>query len=120
MGRFFGSTSICVGDRVVFRLTRHAARPGVAARNVTPSEKGEGYSYVVNKFWVVVATNKSTSILVRTRRGKVFEIDRTDSRLRRASWLECLFARSRLPEAVIQEDQDLLMYFDNAALMQGE
>ncbi len=84
-----------LGDLIVARLTRHSTCPCQAAGCVAPSEKGEGYSYTVDKYWVVVATRGADRLLVRTRRGKVFEIPAQDTRLRLASWTERVFRRHR-------------------------
>jgi hypothetical protein len=85
------------GDLVVFRLTRHSTHPPHAAKHVDPSTRGEGYSYVVDKFWMVAGTVSERAVRVRTRRGKEFEIDVRDPRLRRASWTEQLIRRRRFP-----------------------
>ena len=38
---------------------------------------------------------------------------------RRAAYAEIVAVAERLPETVLQEDPDLLMYYDNAALRVG-
>jgi len=41
------------GDVVVYRKHKHTTHPGPRARQVDPSSKGDYYTYVVDKFWVV-------------------------------------------------------------------
>jgi hypothetical protein len=64
------------------------------------SQKGEEYSYVVDKFWIVESVLPSGQLVLRTRRGKVHQLDATDANLRSAGWLVRLLYRHRFLEAV--------------------
>ena len=85
------------GDRVVYVAEKHSPHPGPRAEAVQPETKGEGYSYRVKKFWVVLEV-RSEVLVVRTRRGKQRSIATSDPRLRPARWWEKLLLASRFPD----------------------
>jgi hypothetical protein len=64
---------------------------------VYPSEHGEEYSYLVDKYWTVEREVDDRTVEVRTRRGKVHRVSRDDPHLRRARILDQIFHRSRFP-----------------------
>jgi hypothetical protein len=84
------------GDRVVYTTTKHSAHPGPNAEDVSPEPHGEGYSYNVRKYWVVLTVNDGRLTVV-TRRGKQRELPSSDPRLRPARWWENLLLSSRFP-----------------------
>jgi len=61
---------------------------------------GDGYSYNVDKFWVVARVLDDGRLLVVTRRGKEHVVDPGDPNLRRASWWERLKYQRRFDEVV--------------------
>ena len=85
-----------VGEVVVFAKQKYSTSPGPRAKNVMGNDKGESYSYIVDKFWRIVETD-SDQITLKTRRGKLQTINVDDRRLRRLTLLERLFMRSRFP-----------------------
>jgi hypothetical protein len=85
------------GDWVIFRKRKHSASPGPRAREITPEPNGEQYSYCVDKFWGVAASESGHVILV-TRRGKQHTVNCNDPNLRPARWWEKLIYRSRFPQ----------------------
>lgn len=85
------------GDPVVYRATKHSAHPGPRARSISAERNGEGYSYVVEKFWIVAETLGDGQLILRTRRGKTHQLQSNDPRLRAATWWERLWYRSRFP-----------------------
>lgn len=87
-----------VGDRVLYRRTKFSRQPGVRARNITPMPHGDGYSYNVDKFWVVSAIQPDGRLVVVTRRGKEHVVHPDDPNLRRASWWERLKYQRRFDE----------------------
>jgi len=86
-----------VGERVVFRTTKHSAHPGPRARDVRPESLGEGYQYCVDKYWVVEEV-RSGDVVVVTRRGKRHVIHADDPRLRAAAWWEVMVFGDRFPQ----------------------
>jgi len=88
------------GDPVVYRKHKHSLHPGRRARDVSPAPYGDEYSYVVDKFWRVVAVLPDNMLIVRSRRGKEHTIAATDPALRRARWWERLFLRRRFPASL--------------------
>jgi hypothetical protein len=56
----------------------------------------------VEKFWVVVAVERTNKVIVCTRRGKRLAVDADDPALRRAGWLERLMFRRRFPVSIAQ------------------
>jgi hypothetical protein len=86
----------------LIRRSRASTRPSEASahvptRDVRPESKGEGYTYVVDKFWIVkqIAGNQ---IIALTRTGKLHELDASDPRLHRASWWQKLIYKSMFPK----------------------
>ncbi len=86
------------GDRVVYRKSKRSSKPGPRAKLVVPSRYGEGYSYFVNKFWVVVDSNDD-QVIVQTRRGKTHVLNASSRNLRRARWWHLLIYRHRFPSS---------------------
>jgi hypothetical protein len=84
------------GDCVVFTAAKHSAHPGPRAKEIRPELHGEGYVYVVDKFWVVTET-RGPQVLIKTRKGKTRQLDAGDPHLHRASWWERLIYRRRFP-----------------------
>lgn len=59
------------GQLVIFRATKHSARPGPRAEDIHPEEGGEKYRYVVDKFWQVIGVDpEHREVVLATRRGK--------------------------------------------------
>jgi len=75
------------GDWVVYRKQKRSSRPGPRARIIGAAEKGDTYAYLVDKYWVVVKVAEGR-LTLRTRRGKLHEIDSDDPRLRKANLWE--------------------------------
>lgn len=85
------------GDRVVFHKTKSSNHPGPRARYIHPAPQGEGYTYEVDKYWVVVQSLSGGRVSIRTRRGKVLTLDVDDPNLRHATWWERLVYSGRFP-----------------------
>ncbi|MDA7979372.1 MAG: hypothetical protein MPJ50_11470 [Pirellulales bacterium] len=86
------------GDRLIFRQSKISPHPTTRAKNVRPSSKGDNYSYVVDKFWIVAGTLPGGEIIVQTRRGKRHVLSVDNPNLRRANWLERILFRHRFPQ----------------------
>lgn len=85
------------GDQVTYKMTKQSDHPTLRAVNVSPSEKGDDYAYVVEKYWVVRELTDHGTVIVQTRRGKTREIPVEDPRLKRASWWDKLIYRQKFP-----------------------
>ena len=85
------------GDVVVYRKPKCSRHPGPHARNIRPAVHGDLYSYLVEKFWRVVAIHADHRLVVRTRRGKQHAIRASDPNLRRAHRWERLLFWHRFP-----------------------
>ncbi|MEX2176026.1 MAG: hypothetical protein WD872_16815 [Pirellulaceae bacterium] len=86
------------GDRVVYVASKHSLRPGPRAEALTPEPHGEGYSYDVKKYWLVLEAKPDGTLTVVTRRGKQRVVPASDPRLRPARWWENIFLASRFPQ----------------------
>ena len=84
------------GDYVVYRKVKHTTRPGPRARFVSPSRRGEDYTYFVDKFWLVV-DRLGDCVVLQTRRGKRHVLPVANGDLRHAGWWDMLVNRSRFP-----------------------
>ena len=85
------------GDRVIYLAEKYSQHPGPRAVAVQPETNGEGYSYQVKKYWVVLEVHEG-SLIVQTRRGKQRSVSTSDPRLRPARWWEKLLLSYRFPE----------------------
>jgi hypothetical protein len=85
------------GDLVIYRKHKISLCPPRGAKSVSPAPHGDHYSYLVDKFWTVIAVLPSDTIVVRTRRGKELRVPVDDPSLRPANWLERLLFRRRFP-----------------------
>ncbi len=92
-----------LGDQLIFRQSKNSPHPSPRARKVRPSSKGDDYSYVVDKFWIVAETLPSGEIVAQTRRGKRRVLSADDPNLRRANWLERIIYRNRFPRLSADE-----------------
>jgi hypothetical protein len=90
-----------IGDPVVYRRTKHSTSPGPRAEEIDAAPKGDIYSYMVDKYWIVNDVLADGTIEVRTRRGKTRHIDREDACLRHASLIERIFKADRFPAAQV-------------------
>jgi hypothetical protein len=70
------------GDWVIYRKSKQSPLPGPRAQQVNPSPRGEVYSYVVDKFWIVTEVLPGNRLKLRTRRGKEHELPADDPNLR--------------------------------------
>lgn len=87
------------GDWAVYRKSKRSTSPGPRAANVVATQKGESYTYIVDKFWVVEGVLPDNNVRLRTARGKTHVISADDPNLRRPSWLQRLMWRDRFREA---------------------
>jgi hypothetical protein len=94
------------GDLVIYTLTKQSPHPGPRARSIHPSESGEDYSYVVDKFWMVSRVTDDRQIEIVTRKGKTRTVDVTDPLLRKATWWEKLRYRNRFPTHDVLKSAD--------------
>ena len=83
------------GDWAVYRKTKRSVSPGRRAAQVFACQKGESYSYVVDKFWVVESVLPGDQVRLRTARGKTHIIDTQDPNLRRPGLIQRILWRER-------------------------
>lgn len=86
-----------IGDKVVYAKDKHSGSPGHRAQDVAAASKGEGYSYIVEKYWIVKEIRDDEHLILKTRRGKEHVIAMSDPGLRVASVWEKLFLKKRFP-----------------------
>ncbi len=91
--------TFCVGDPVIFRMTKFSTDPGPRAKEVQPARSGETYSYLVDKFWTVGQIATDGTLVLVTRRGKQHRVTPEDLRLRPANWWERWMYAARFPKA---------------------
>src|SRR5690348_10438446 len=90
-------TRLHPGDVVVYRKQKSSLHPGHHARDIRPALHGDSYTYLVEKYWRVVAVQPDHTLVVRTRRGKLHTLAANDPNLRRAHWWERLLLWHRFP-----------------------
>lgn len=83
------------GDWAIYRKPKRSPSPGKRAQNVMPSEKGELYSYTVDKYWVVKDVLANDQLLLVTRRGKEHTISIHDPALKRPNFLQRWLYKNR-------------------------
>ena len=102
--RFYQESALGVqrlrtGDKVVYAKEKFSLSPGPRAKEVSPATKGDEYSYIVEKYWLVKELLPEDHVRLVTRRGKEHVISTHDPRLRRANIWERMFLSSRFPKA---------------------
>jgi hypothetical protein len=85
------------GDVVVYRKTKFGNRPGPRAKSIHPTASGDGYTYHVDKYWVVAAVEDNGKVLLKTRTGKEHVFNMHDPMLRRVTWWERWLRRDQMP-----------------------
>ena len=98
------AASLHRGDWVIFSAPKHSAHPGPRAKDIRPERSGEGYLYVVDKFWVVSEV-RDHQVVLKTRRGKTHVMDADDPHLHLASWWQRLVCRGRFPKSETAVEQ---------------
>ncbi len=93
------------GDWAVYRKSKQSTMPGPRATNVKATRKGESYTYIVDKFWVVDSTLPGDRLLLRTARGKTHVIDANDPNLRKPGWIRRLLWRERFRHVAASSDK---------------
>ena len=86
------------GDVVVYRKQKHTTHPGRRARQVDATSRGEYYTYVVDKFWVVDQVRDNGRLLLQTRRGKTHIVSHSDPNLRRATFWDRIRYKNRFSQ----------------------
>ncbi len=89
-------TSYQPGEPVVCCVTKRSSKPGPRAKNVRPDPNGDGYTYQVDKLWLV-EDQVDDEVILLTRRGKRHVVREDNPMLRRPRLLERILFRSRFP-----------------------
>ncbi len=90
-----------VGDWVIYRKSKQSESPGPRAQQINPSERGDLYSYVVDKFWIVSEVLDEDRLRLKTRRGKAHLLSAADPNLRPARFWERWLYRGRFEEVAL-------------------
>ena len=93
-----GRRQFMKGDWVIYCKTKYTRHPGQRAKDIAAAANGDGYYYLVDKFWVVSNVLADGKLLLRTRRGKQHRIDANDSKLRMATLWDRLRYRARFKQ----------------------
>jgi hypothetical protein len=86
------------GDLLIYKKQKHGASPSPKARHIAPAVQAGEFAYVIDKYWVVTGVNDDGTLVARTRGGKSHQLNPKDHNLRRATWWQRLFYRSRFPK----------------------
>lgn len=93
------------GDLVIYRKTKFSRHPGPRARDIAAAPHGDTYSYLVEKYWVVVSVHPEGEIELQTRTGKRHTCNSSDPNLRAASWWERVIHGHRFPKVEAERAQ---------------
>lgn len=85
------------GVPIVYRVQETSTRPSPDAVDVFPSEHGESYDYLANRYWRVEEVLPDGWIVARTPLMEHQYLRRNDPNLRKASLLERLRHAARFP-----------------------
>jgi hypothetical protein len=83
------------GDHVVYLVQKYSPRPGPRAERIQPAPIGEGYNYMVRKFWTVAKVVGPDLVEVVTNGGKHRIVRTDDPRLRKPGCFESFILRYR-------------------------
>ena len=84
-----------VGDFIVFKKWKASTHPSPRAKETYPAQKGDMYSYQIDKIWKVVELIDDQTIEIETRRGKRHRVDKDPLYIRKAGLLDQLLYRDR-------------------------
>lgn len=93
------------GDLLVYRRTEFGTHPAPGARDIAPSANGEGYTYCVTKYWIVVESRSDGTLLVQSRGGHQHEVRADDPSLRKANIFERLWILRRFNQVTPETHQ---------------
>lgn len=116
-------TKYSAGDWVIYRKSKMGTHPGPRALHVNPSSKGERYSYVVEKFWIVNTVLPEGRLELITRRGKRHVISAQDPNLRHAGWICRWMYRDRfiaITQSNAHDSDDSGSAHDNSDARRGD
>lgn len=85
------------GDLVIYRMQKTSMRPSPRAKGVRPSEHGDRYTYVVDKYWTVARMIDQDTVEIIIRCGKIRRLPVIARQLRKAQPLERFRLRQRFP-----------------------
>lgn len=86
-----------VNDFVIYHQPEAAVRPVPGARNISPAERGELYTYVVDRFWRVAQVNNDGTLDAIESSGRRHRLRQTDPALENAGWWSRTFQRRLFP-----------------------
>jgi hypothetical protein len=78
--------SFAVNDLVIYHQPEASAHPAPGARDISPAERGELYTYVVDHFWRVECVNADGTIEAVGRSGRRHRLRQSDPALEKAGW----------------------------------
>lgn len=95
-------------------MPKRSRHPGPRARAIHPAQLGDDYSYVVDKFWIVLNTLDDDQVVLQTRRGKTHTVQLSDPLLRKAGWWDRFRHRHRFPDPSALTEQSPAANSDKA------
>ena len=98
------------GDLLVYKKQKQSNRPGARAHSTAAAVQDGVFSYVVDKFWIVVKVCDDDTLEVQTRGGKRHRLNIADPNLRRLTWWQRIWYRNRLRElkqALVRDGSDV-------------
>lgn len=90
------------GQWAIYRKSKQSTTPGPRASRIQANSKGESYSYVVDKFWVVQNVLPEGELCLRTASGKTHQVPLDDPNLRRPTILERFLWRDRFARLTVE------------------
>jgi hypothetical protein len=85
------------GDLVVYKKQKRSSSLSARAHDIAPAVQAGKFSYVVDKYWIVIEAGDDGTVVVKTRGGKHHRLSLADPNLRRAKWWQRLWYRSHYP-----------------------
>jgi hypothetical protein len=92
------------GDFLIYKKQKRSGQPGPRAHSIAPAVQDEKFMYVVDKFWVVEQVHDDGTLDARTPGGKRHRLSTNDPNLRRPTWWQRIWYRSRFRQ--LMQDVD--------------
>jgi hypothetical protein len=101
-GPAHSASGLKIGDKIIYTKTKFSMHPTThRAQYMYPSERGDDYSYVVDKYWVVSGVLADGRVVAKTRTGKTHTLRPDDTNMHKARFVQRMMHRDEFPDLAL-------------------